>query len=919
MHRPPLHGSNLHRPFAPVWAALFALLLLAGCGAPPETPAPEPAAPAAPAPVKTPAKPAAAKKTTPGLTVAPTGPGTPAIKVHCIKRGIQVITGAALLGLGAKLDEIDPAAMALVHFDKSIPLYFTGKGPRFLPEDAIYFFSDGATQDDHYYINIEADYAPQAQLFMLHLAPSAHQPVRYADSEIKSPAATSPLDYPVLQTGGSRHFEENKVWQFFDAPLWRKSPTDFRSWKNLTFPASTRSTPELDAAAHRLKVEVNGKFTFEHTWKGWEPQRMDLQIPADVLQAGDNQLHLELLKPEPKPGEDENKFVVDIVNVDWFQVEFEQPTHVFEDVNEFIFPAPGDGLSTGSAQRFAIRNFTTPDLLILDRATTSRLVAQAFPEAEGSPLFAANLERPNQAGSVVATTMKAALAPYKLELVSIVDHFAAPPAGDMLVLTHPNFIPTLERFVEWKRARGLKVAVVDVKDIFNQRTGGYPKPEALRDFVQATVRSGQGAKYLLLVGDSASIAVYQSYVPAYAYLQSGTHANDNYFVAYDTPEGKPELAVGRISARTPEQVNNYIDKIIAYESRAHPGDWMGRGLFIGASYSWAQKDCLDLIESYIRPDLLGAYVKTEIFNEDPDYHAKLTEQLLRELNRGSLTVNFFGHGGGSVWEVGPTSQVGNFTRHLFDQSQVGKMDNKFAPPLIMALTCYTNDFDDPHVAQTLGEAFVNSKGGAIAVVGSAARASISVNKRYTTLFWDQATQGVTGRRLGDMFVEAKRVMNSPSANVQFILLGDPSLDFTLPWRDIEVSPPRADAAGKLTFAYKIPQAVTLPTTMTCTLLDYKEAELAHFTLTLTKHEGSIVLESHLDPQLVAALPEYFRAVVCTIPQQGMIHIGGNASRPAPKPSPTPVSGGTPPPPPLGTPLDSENSDSQSADQESRDQ
>jgi hypothetical protein len=159
----------------------------------------------------------------------------------------------------------------------------------------------------------------------------------------------------------------------------------------------------------------------------------------------------------------------------------------------------------------------------------------------------------------------------------------------------------------------------------------------------------------------------------------------------------------------------------------------------------------------------------------------------------------------------------NFTRHLFDQSNVERMSNAGQLPVVFALTCYTNDFDNPHVYQTLGEIFVNSPNGAVAVIGAAERTFIDANRKYTKTFLGLLAERKF-ERLGDYFAEAKRLERSSRANGGYLLLGDPSLEWNMPRPEIGVQGVALGADGALSFEVVLPENMPTPATIECMLM-----------------------------------------------------------------------------------------------------
>jgi hypothetical protein len=270
------------------------------------------------------------------------------------------------------------------------------------------------------------------------------------------------------------------------------------------------------------------------------------------------------------------------------------------------------------------------------------------------------------------------------------------------------------------------------------------------------------------------------------------------------------------------------------------GSWRASFLFIAASHQWARTDARMLISSYLIPAYLVDYMQTNIHDYRRNYHQILNRQLIQYLNKGHLVTAFFGHGGGAVWEVGPTSARGGFQRHLFDQSHVRRLTNTTKPTVVFALTCYTNDFDSPYIPEVLGESFVIAPGGAIAVIGANDRSYTHMNRLYLDKFMTLMKEHRLGR-LGDLFLQAKLDMDNEVANEQYQLLGDPSLKFSLPLEDIVLEQPRWIEASpqNLEFDYTLPEGTPLPAALHCYVLDSSDHIIVEWEEQVQVAEGTI--------------------------------------------------------------------------------
>src|SRR5262249_2496935 len=124
------------------------------------------------------------------------------------------------------------------------------------------------------------------------------------------------------------------------------------------------------------------------------------------------------------------------------------------------------------------------------------------------------------AGYAVDFTVPGAASDYARQLLALSsDQVAAPSSltlhqpstalsqahgGDVLIVTHPDFVPSLAPLVSLREKQGHSVQVVTIDDVFDAFNFGERSPYALRDFMAVTQRSWRiRPQFLLLVGDAS--------------------------------------------------------------------------------------------------------------------------------------------------------------------------------------------------------------------------------------------------------------------------------------------------------------------------------------------------------------------------------------------------------------------------------
>ncbi|MDZ4723674.1 MAG: C25 family cysteine peptidase [candidate division Zixibacteria bacterium] len=177
---------------------------------------------------------------------------------------------------------------------------------------------------------------------------------------------------------------------------------------------------------------------------------------------------------------------------------------------------------------------------------------------------------------------------------------SATTRGKLVIITHSSFTYACERMKNYKVATGYDVRIKQIEEIDSEFLG-RDNAEKLREYLK-DFHATEG-KYVLLVGDETLIPVrYASHINRNSqpelmkllicdlYFADLTGEwdidNDNIWGEphHDKPDQNPELMVGRLPFRSIEQMNQYVDKLILYQT--NPGNedrsYLGRTLFFSS-------------------------------------------------------------------------------------------------------------------------------------------------------------------------------------------------------------------------------------------------------------------------------------------------------------------------------------------------
>ena len=414
-----------------------------------------------------------------------------------------------------------------------------------------------------------------------------------------------------------------------------------------------------------------------------------------------------------------------------------------------------------------------------------------------------------------------------------VSNWRAPSnAADMIVITHEDFLslnPTtgkdegpLARFVSLrenaKPSDRLDVEVVKIQDVFDEFSAGLYDPTAIRDFLKYAYENWQRRPVIaLLVGDGDYDPKNiinkndKNWIPIYHTNELDEISNrltDHWFTYVAGNDEAMDMAIGRIPARSLAEVQAYIDKIIAYETKPTLGAWRNTALFTAddeygqgaVPASWETVHILDtetLINLYtpkyfdVKKLYLTEFPAVQSASISGIRKPAATEAFLQLVNNGALTVNYAGHGNPTVWA---------HERLIELSTDLNRIQNGDRQALWIAATCTFGQFDLLS-RQSFGEELVLAQGrGAIAGLFTArlvyATANAALNQQYYRFLYESKQQ--ISARLGTALVLARLQTGYTENDEKFHVLGDPSLRLAIPPNSANITSITPDTIKALT-------------------------------------------------------------------------------------------------------------------------
>lgn len=329
-------------------------------------------------------------------------------------------------------------------------------------------------------------------------------------------------------------------------------------------------------------------------------------------------------------------------------------------------------------------------------------------------------------------------------------------ARRLLIVAPPVLAASLGAFVAHKKALGWSV------DSFTTEVTGSTT-ESIQAFIR--LRYGSDAtrpSHLLLVGDTDTIPAW----PGKGAYQPDT---DLYYACMDGPgDWLPDMAYGRFSARTAEQLSNMIARTLFYETNVAPRTrFVSRAVFITSeeNYLVTEDSHNRAIARHFNP---RGYNAQRLYRHTYD---ATTSQISGAVNAGCSMLTFSGHGVELKWRD-----------PLFGVSDVLALSNAFLCPFVSSFACDTGAYAAND--ECFAEAWLRKAGagGAIAVLASSQDTYWEEDDTFETAVFDALFEDKAAS-LGDMMALAKNrylAIYGPSSETlqyfeQYNLFGDPTL------------------------------------------------------------------------------------------------------------------------------------------------
>lgn len=567
---------------------------------------------------------------------------------------------------------------------------------------------------------------------------------------------------------------------------------------------SASNASPVGGVNHRLRWEFGTSNTvlLDTSWLGYDQARCNATISPTLISNGNTPITMRIVDIGAP---------TDYQAFQYLNLEYPRELN-FNGANELAFHVDND---PQGKVRLDFSNVGSSNVVAMVFGDTPRMI----PFATNGAFYSALIPNSSSGASqkvivkdVSLITDITAVSSIKNGSATFTDYASEVPDSALLMVYHSSLGSAANLYYSYRNTTGMSPYLADVDELYLQFGGGIPKHiYGIRRFVHyAYDNSTQKPRALFLMGKG----IREASINATSFDGQGTRKNttiynESLIPSYGQPSSdaaitaglsgtsnwNPLIPTGRISARTNQELEDYYNKVVVYESEQDPNsiydtpskDWQKHVLhFAGGSDAVEQsafQGYLNSMEAKVSDSLFGATVhqvyKTSSNPLDPTILSDVTDRI----EEGVSLMTYFGHA---------TGTNSGFEINLDDPGNWNNMDRY---PVMYANSCYNGNVFQSSISKS--EEFVQvANSGAIAYIASVGVGLAPYLNNYSQHLYQNFSYDHYGKTLSEMLTYTSDLMEGQLQNVenettcmQMVLNGDPMLK--LNWHEnpeIEITP-----------------------------------------------------------------------------------------------------------------------------------
>ncbi len=706
--------------------------------------------------------------------VSADGTATVTLKIGVAEDGVYKLTYDDITDAGLDLNGIDPRTIKISNLGTETPIYVgSEEDGKFDKSDSILFYGtavrDIYTSQNVYWLTVDGENGQRMGATDGTLSGSAAVP----DYFLATIHAEENSYY--WQTIPDGEGQDHYFWgDKLSAPASESYSLSLNNISNTTGTATVRvrlkGRTDVESAYpdHHTIIYLNNNKIDDQKWDGQSIYDHEVSISPSYLSEGTNTVQVEAVG--------DTGASVDQVFVDWIEVDY---YHAYVAKNdELLFTAP-----TAGDFQFEINGFSSSDVEVFNITDTDNIMRIANTTvAPNGGIYALKFQDTAQSDThYLAMTPSKRRSPAGIEKDKPSFWKLASNGADYIIITHEDFYDSALPLANYRSKSGLRVATVNVEDIYDEFNYGIFNPQAIRDFLSYAYNNWvtPAPTYVLLVGDA-----YQdykdnletgtlNYVPTQIIETDilGETPSDNWFVLVSGDDILPDMYIGRLSAQSTSQVGDIVDKIIYYEKYPPDKSWSKNVLLVTDDDSASFEELSDNLAGLLPED----YTANKVSVGDYTSEGNPTNDILKYIDSGSLLVNYTGHGAVDRWGLWGE----NDSKSIFKRSDIASLKSTNRLTVVTVADCLNGFFSGSKTQISVAEEFQRIQDrGAVAVwaptgLSYTSGHSILMQELYKTIF-QESQYG-----LGAATTEAKINTYSRSSYGRelvetFVLFGDPA-------------------------------------------------------------------------------------------------------------------------------------------------